>query len=80
MIENPVIQFIVVLLFGFCLGILFMIWYILHMIAVLSLRTKIKELTYKEIINIVIRILSNSIKEVELAKKKRTNEYEEQNS
>lgn len=82
MIENPILQFVVVLLFGFCLGIIFYQWYIFRVgkniavkiIEVFGSSIGLKQVSYKDLAIIIARILEKSVEEVEIAKQSKTKE------
>ena len=78
MIDNPIIQVLVVLLFGFCLGILFTLWYmfrflkipIMEFAAALSARIKTTNISLKQLLRGITIVIDKSLEEIELESEK----------
>jgi len=73
MIDNPLIQFLTVLCFGFCIGVLFTIWYLLRFIRMpvlkfltaLSTKVKSSDISLKQLAKGITTVIDKSLEEVE---------------
>jgi len=74
LIDNPIFQVMVVLLFGFCLGVLFTLWYmfrflkipIMQFAAALSARIKSTNIDFKQLVRGITTVIDKSLEEIEL--------------
>jgi len=84
MLDNPLIQFLVVLFFGFCLGILFMEWYMVRItknimykiISLIGHKIKTTDISFKEVLRGINSVLDKAIEEVESERKENKNDNE----
>lgn len=73
MIDNPIIQFLTVLCFGFCAGVLFTIWYLLRFIkspilkfaTAFSAKIKSSDVSLKQLAKGITTVIDKSLEEVE---------------
>jgi len=76
MIESSWVEVLVLVLFGFCTGILFTLWYVFHVIKSITLNLavkigasfKVQELSVREVVKTITNVIEKSLDEVELAK------------
>jgi len=77
MIDNPIIEILIVLLFGFCLGCLFMIWYLtkvtrnvfVRIASIIGAKFKGTEISLKDLLKGVSTVVDKSLEEVEKAER-----------
>jgi len=72
MIDNPIIEFLLVLFAGFCLGVVVSTWYVFRLsknvvlkaVTLIGVKVKRSDVTFEDFWNVVNTIINKSLEEV----------------